>query len=307
MSVKQIAMKGLHLCKQYAPEIMIGASILTGAAALYFTVRGTMKLGEILDDHEERVEPIKDELNDIKDGNITSDDSETLIKDCKKELVKEYARTTGKIALAYAPAMGLAASSAVLNISAHGIMRKRVATALAALESVSGAFEAYRQRVKDRYGEEVEREILTGKHTEKVAVEELDKKGNTKMVDKKMDFVDTNLSPYARYFDAKNEEFFSTLNNDGSGRMYNEEFLTSQETVADLKLRTNGYVFLNDVYKSLGFEQTPEGQLVGWRNNTESGDGCVKFNITKVVDGINENDDVWLLDFNVDGVIFDKI
>ena len=304
MSVKQIAMKGLHLCKQYAPEIMIGASILTGAAALYFTVRGTMKIGEILDDHEERVEPIKEDMDALFLKEETSEDE---IKSYKKELVKEYAKTTGKIALAYAPAMGLAASSAILNISAHGIMRKRVATALAALESVSGAFEAYRQRVKDRYGEEVEREILTGKHTEKVAVEELDKKGNKKMVDKKMDFVDENLSPYARYFDNKNEEFFSTLNNDGSGRMYNEEFLTSQETVADLRLRTNGYIFLNDVYKALGFEQTPEGQLVGWRNNTESGDGCVKFNITKVVEGINENDDVWLLDFNVDGVIFDKI
>ena len=66
MSVKQIAMKSLHLCKQYAPEIMIGASILTGAAALYFTVRGTMKLGEILDDHEERTELIKEDINTEK-------------------------------------------------------------------------------------------------------------------------------------------------------------------------------------------------------------------------------------------------
>ena len=304
MGFKQIMFKAAHLCKAHAPEIMIGASILTGAAALYFTARGTLKLEEILDDHNDRVDPIKEDLDALY---LKEDVEETSIKECKKDLVKEYAKTTGKIALAYAPALALAGSSAVLSISAHGIMKKRVATALAALESVSAGFEAYRQRVRDRYGAEIDQEILTGKHQETVAIEQKDKKGNTKMVDKKIDVVDGLTSPYARYFDNKNESFWCTSSNDGSGRAYNEEFLRTQEQVANLKLRTQGYLFLNDVYECLGFEQTPEGQLVGWLDRTENGDGYVSFNVSKVSEGVNENDDIWLLDFNVDGQIFDRI
>lgn len=305
MGFKQIMFKAVHLCKEHAPEIMIGASIITGAAALYFTARGTLKLEEILDDHNDRVDPIKDDLDALKASDDIEDKQELM--EVKKELVKEYAKTTGKVALAYAPAVALACSSAVLSISAHGIMKKRVATALAALESVSAGFEAYRQRVRDKYGAEIDQEILTGKHKETVAVEQTDKKGNTRMVDKKIDVVDSLTSPYARYFDNKNDAFWCTSSNDGSGRAYNEEFLRTQEQVANLKLRTQGYLFLNDVYESLGFEQTPEGQLVGWLDRTENGDGYVSFNVSKVSEGVNENDDIWLLDFNVDGQIFDRI
>lgn len=302
MGIKQLAFKAMHLAKVHSPEIMIGASILTGAAALYFTVRGTMKLEEILDDHKERVDDVKSEMGDVQ-----SSEHPEEVTEYKKQILMETAKTAGKVALAYAPALGLAAASAVLNVSAHGIMKKRVATAVAALESTSAAFEAYRQRVKDRYGDEVDREILTGKHQESIMVEQTDKKGNTKLVEKKVDTVDGLVSQYARYFSANTtDNFYCTQNNDGSGRVYNEEYLKTQEEVFDLLLRSQGFVFLNQVYEKLGFESTPEGQLVGWKLNGD-GDGFVKFNMTQVVEGDNENDDIWLLDFNVDGVIFDKI
>lgn len=303
MGFKQIAFKAAHLCKQHAPEIMIGASILTGAAALYFVARGTFKLEEILDDHNERVDDVKDQFGDVE-----SSEHPEEIAEFKKELAKEYVKTGGKIALAYAPAAGLAGASVVLSISAHGIMKKRLATSLAALESVTAAFEAYRQRVKDRYGEDVERDILTGRHVETVAVETTDKKGNVKMVDKKMTLVDPSLpSEYARYYSASTcDIFYITNTNDGCGRVYNEEFLKTQEQVANLKLRSQGFLFLNDVYDMLGYDRTDYGQLVGWLDNGD-GDGYVDFRIALVEEGINENDDKWLLDFNVDGVIVDKI
>lgn len=301
MSFRQVAMKCLQIGKAHAPEIMIGASIVAGAAALYFTVRGTMKLDQIIDEHNDEMEGIK-ELHD----NIP--ETEEAEKEYKKQVAIQYAKTSGKIALAYAPAAGLALASAGLNVAAHGIMRKRVATALAAVEAVSSSFAAYRQRVKDRFGEDTEREILTGKKVEKVGVEVTDAKGKTKIVQKdEVTLSDELASPYARYFSAKtSDEYYCSFSNDGSGRAYNEEFLKSTEQTFDLQLRLNGFVFLNDVYKRLGFEQTPEGQLAGWRLNGD-GDGCVKFTVEKVFDGDNENDDVWLLDFNVDGVIFDKI
>ena len=95
MGFKQIIFKGLHICKTYAPEIMIGASILTGASALYFTVRGTMKLDKILDEHNDDIAAIK---NDIPEN---GEEKAEMSDEVKKELAKRYSKTAGQIALAY--------------------------------------------------------------------------------------------------------------------------------------------------------------------------------------------------------------
>ena len=305
MGIKQFGFKALHLAKTHAPEIMIVGSIVAGAAALYFTARGTMKLEEILDEHNEKIDDIKSELGDVE-----SSENPEEVTVYKKELTKQYVTTAGKIALAYLPAAAFAGSSVALSISAHGIMRKRLATSIAALESVTASFEAYRQRVKDKYGEEAERDILTGKHQEKIAVEKTDKKGNTKLVDQVVDEYGNIVSPYARYFDKYNENFLNVSHgNEGCGRIYNQEYLEGVQTMMNCKLRVQGYLFLNDVYRSLGFEDSPEGQLVGWLDQPkDGGDGEVSFNIKHIVPDINnENEDKWLLDFNVDGIIVDKI
>jgi hypothetical protein len=57
-------------------------------------------------------------------------------------------------------------------------------------------------------------------------------------------------------------------------------------------------LFLNDVYDMLGFKRTSNGQLVGWLK----GDGnFVDFSMAQV------SLEATLLDFNVDGVIYEQI
>ena len=83
------------------------------------------------------------------------------------------------------------------------------------------------------------------------------------------------------------------------------------------KLDLNGYVFLNDVYRALGFESTPYGAVVGWyksKNMDEmSGrDGFVDFGIfnpdnERARAFVNGYERSILLDFNVDGIIYDLI
>ncbi len=77
---------------------------------------------------------------------------------------------------------------------------------------------------------------------------------------------------------------------------------------------SNGHLFLNDVYDMLGFDRTPAGQLVGWVLNNKTGEGFVNFNLYDMYDQLKEDADgvksyerVVLLDFNVDGVVYDLI
>ena len=73
-------------------------------------------------------------------------------------------------------------------------------------------------------------------------------------------------------------------------------------------LQSRGHVFLNDVYDSLGIERSRAGSVVGWVLNGD-GDNYVDFGIFEVDnrDFVNGTERSILLDFNVDGVIFDKI
>ncbi len=82
-------------------------------------------------------------------------------------------------------------------------------------------------------------------------------------------------------------------------------FLKQQEKFAQYKLDSDGYIFLNDVYKLLGLKKkTSVGQICGWKKGDNS-DNFIEFryDLKELADGSNS----MIIDFNVDGVIWDKI
>ena len=76
-------------------------------------------------------------------------------------------------------------------------------------------------------------------------------------------------------------------------------------------LRARGHVFLNEVLERLGMEHTQAGAVTGWILNG-TGDNEIDFRMYKLDDkrakelGVAENGHI-LLDFNVDGIIYDKL
>ena len=117
-------------------------------------------------------------------------------------------------------------------------------------------------------------------------------------------------SQYARFFD-------ESCPNWDKNPEHNLTFLLTQQNYANDKLRVQGYLFLNDVYNLLGLPRTEAGQLIGWiydpKNPDHIGDNYVDFGIyntqaplsTRLF--VNGYEKSVLLDFNVDGIILDKI
>jgi hypothetical protein len=75
-------------------------------------------------------------------------------------------------------------------------------------------------------------------------------------------------------------------------------------------LRVRGHVFLNEVYDALGIERTKAGSVVGW----VMGEGRANSIDFGLYDGrerarafVNGYERTIILDFNVDGVIYDLI
>ena len=176
----------------------------------------------------------------------------------------------------------------------------------AAYAAVDKGFKEYRGRVIDRFGEELDKELKYNIKAQKIEEKVVDEKtGKEKKVKKEIKAIDDNKpSDYARFFDDGNIGW----NEDPEASLF---FLRRQQDHANELLRDRGYLFLNEVYDMLGIPRTKAGQIVGWyldKNNDKS-DCYVDFGIydisrPKVRDFVNGYENVILLDFNVDGPIY---
>lgn len=101
-------------------------------------------------------------------------------------------------------------------------------------------------------------------------------------------------SVYAREFDDKNPNWHNHPE-------YNLLFLRAQQNYANDLLRSRGHIFLNEIYDMLGFDRTSAGAVVGW---VIDGSGYVDFG---TFDAQTTPTETITLDFNVDGVMYDKI
>ena len=93
-------------------------------------------------------------------------------------------------------------------------------------------------------------------------------------------------------------------------------FLRRIQDQANDKLRLRGHLFLNEVYDMLDIPRTRAGAVVGWvyDENRKDSDCFVDFGLYNdaLHDEakrlfINGNERAVLLDFNVDGVIYDLL
>lgn len=108
-------------------------------------------------------------------------------------------------------------------------------------------------------------------------------------------------SQYSRFFDEGCTAWMPDAR-------FNYTFLTTQEMYANGYLEQRGHLFLNEVYDMLGMPRTRAGAIVGWIKKGD-GDGRVDFGLDKdyAKDFVNGRTNTILLDFNVDGLIIDKI
>lgn len=240
-------------------------------------------------------------------------DKDERIAMCKpatrEEKGRAYLEMAGKIALDYVPAALLTGGGILMIVGGHNQLRSRLGAMSAAYITLETAYSNYRARVIDDYGTDVDRKFRLGMYDEEVVTVKKGKNGKEK---EKIEVIESvhpdgsEYSMYARYFDQFNSNMH-VLNQEA-----NFDFLRMTQNVANEKLQRRGYLFLNEVYEALGFEAVPEGQLVGWVKGM--GDDYVDFGIFEARNAdacnyidYNGKETCFVLDFNVDGVMWDLI
>ena len=273
---------GLVLSK-HAPTILTAAGTAGFIGTTILASKATLKVEETIS--EETALLVK--VHEAHEAGKLED------KDALHDKVILYTRMTTKLAKLYAPALILGTASIVSLATGHGIMLKRNASLAAAYAAVDQAFKTYKKKVESKFGKDAVIDALVS-----TAEEDLTKNELTMEAIAAVDGV----SPYGVIFDETN-------NNWSADEDLSMLHLKCQQQYANDILQTRGHIFLNEVYKMLGFPHTPAGAVTGWVKG--NGDDFVDFNI---FEGTFEGEDEkgrtvtkWALDFNVDGVMYDKI
>lgn len=293
----------LHL-KKVSPELMLAGGVIgIVGAGVWACINSAKNTPNIIEETHEELDAIEQSVNENR--------LDVAVE--RKEVFKVYAHQTFKLVRNYAGPLALGGASLALIIGSHCVLNRRYLGATAAYTAVEEAYRAYRDRVRKAIGEEEEKRLyLNTSERDDIPVKEVNPETNEAIVSTKSGIIvnpDFKCSQYAKFFDENSTQWQKDPE-------YNLMFLRAQENYANNLLTARGHLFLNEVYDMLGLPRTQAGALVGWVKDSNH-DGYVDFGLynvyrdiqrgEKVRDFVNGYERSVLLDFNVDGIIYDKI
>lgn len=281
------------LVKKESPTILFVAGIAACGTSTILACRATLKVNNVLELHEAQVCNIND--------SVENPNKDYVDRDAVSDMKILKIQTAVALVRLYLPAAALGIGGIVALSGSHYILKQRNMALSAAYAGLMELHNEYRRRVGQEVGEDKERQL----HYEasNAALHERNQDGS---VSKSRRKTPSDSSIYARFFDQLNPNWDPTPE-------YNKIFLQANQTWATNRLNARGYLFLNEVYRQLGMDESRAGQVVGW---VLSKDGTTdNFCDFGIFDGttrelrafVNGDEASILLDFNVDGNILDRV
>lgn len=313
-SLAPVVKRTAQVLKAKSPTILVAVGVASGIASTVVAVIQTPKCEQVREQFNASVEKANECLQqgtievenrrtkEVKTINYTNDIF-------KKDLLSIHIRKYIGYLRVYMPSVALGSLSVASILVSHGIMLRRNTALTAAVGAVSEAFRRYRENVKREYGDEVDYKMRHSLVSERVKVQETDpvtgkQKTVTKTVTKQRDNDIPWRSDYARCFEPGCRNWVRDAS-------VNRVTLQSFQALANQKLRSQGYLYLNEVYDMLGIDQTLAGHTMGWIYTKEEnpyGDNFIDFGFDKSIDFMSGVESSVWLDFNVDNApITDRI
>lgn len=276
--------------KTNAPTLMVGGGVLAMTAGTVLACRQTLQVESVLEKHTHALDKVDQGLRLELEG-YQADHA-------RNDRIKVYTRASVDLTRLYAVPGVVFISGAGLVFGGHRILVKRNATLALAFTSLSKSFEAYRNRVRMEFGNEVDAGLASGHVMRQVTNEQ----GEREFVPEK-DLVNPEVDPYNRIFG----ETYSTQWENDLG--VNKMFVHNAQRMANILLNTRGHLYLSEVYEQLGFPESDISRVTGWKV-TRLPDGSrdipfVDFGLDRPhpMDEACKIDNAIYLDFNCQGLI----
>ena len=284
--------RGAFKLKQASPDILVIIGVVGVVASTIMACKATLKVDEVVTEHEEKIKEINETAEDPKYAErYSKEDCETDIKNMK-------IKTAVKLAKLYAPAVIVGTLAIGCIIGSHYILQKRNASLLAAYTALDTTFKEYRKRVAEKYGEDAEHDIRHGIRRETIMETIKNENGEETQVEK----VITTRTPgvHSRLFDC-------TCRGYEKNAHLNWYTLKNFQTICNRKLQLKKHLYLNEVYDMLDMPCSQAGQSLGWLAEPEDGtwDNYIDFGLGDEP-GPDAEPDMWITP-NVPGIIIDKV
>lgn len=298
----QILVKTKLGIKKHSPEILVVTGIGTGIVAAIIACKQTIKANDIIAEARKSLQNIEDvkELAANSEVEYTEENEQEDRKTIGMQVTVGMVKT-------YALPVGLGVLSITCILAGHHILKKRNVALAAAYSALSTDFMNYRKRVVNKYGKDVDFMLKNGLEKQIVANQVVDPEtGEVKETKEEvLTYEGSKLSQYARIFD----EVESTQWTPSAD--HNRAFLLMEQNYFNERIRTRGYIFLNEVYERLGFRPTKAGSVVGWVYQNADYEG-IDFGIftahtQKAAEFLEGTEPSIILDFNVQGDILSLV
>ena len=307
-------MKNIKLwVKQNSPEILLASAIINSATSIVFGCIATKKLQTALKPYKLNIAKVHKEIDNINASSIkTIDEKEVALKEANNKLKKWRRKEALKVIYYYTPCLITFGLSTASMFGSHKILKGRNVALAAALTTLKSGYDAYRQRVRDKIGEEAEKALFENRNTKELTNKS--NKDSSKELDKKS-LANTHTDcDFGVIWGIGNSNF------DKVNPGLNITFLNQVEQYCNRKLQAQGYLFLCDVYDELGYNADLLGErklmasrVLGWiyDPSDKTRDSYISFGINKPNNTLTEaakrmqsglEDSIWL-EFNVDGDI----
>ena len=282
--LKATSIKVSKKVRKNAPEILMTLGIGTMIGGTIVAVRVT----------EKKVAPRKQQKEDRLDSIAWEVHNKVITKEeALPEIKKENRSCTIDVVKAYALPVTMEVTGMMCIMASNHIMRKRVAGLATALTTVTTAFDQYRERVRERYGEDIERSIYLNE--KEIEVETTDEKGKTKK--EKITVADPNISTVGRYVTRANRALWS----DSDTYMEYQFQLIKAELTDRFRADPSGFMNLNTMYERFDFKKTGDGLVLGqlYDYNKHAADNEIDITWVKcrVLDENGNYEDAWFVDF----------
>ncbi len=298
---------GFQLQKK-SPEILVAVGVVGVVASAVMACKATPKACKVAEKNAQQL----DTIHTADESGVTNAGEVYTKEDARRDMIQVYTQTGISYVKLYAPAVLLGAASITCILSSHHILKKRNVALAAAYTALDRNFKDYRDRVLDRFGEQVEKELRYNIKAKEIETTVTNEKGKEKKVKETVNVADEGWDPskyseYARIFDETHRAYMKDVEQ-------NRFYLMARQAQANDRLKSRGHLFLNEVYEMLGFPLTKAGAVVGWIYDPKNpiGDNFVDFGMfevcrDKAVDFVNGYERSFILDFNVVGDITDAL
>lgn len=296
--------KGLALGAKHAPKIMVGTGVALMGASVVVACKESTKAEELHEEFERRMSIVEKEKDRAAKKEIIY-----TAKNEREDITLICAQTAAKYIRNYWKTIALFGAGALLVFGGHHILTRRNLALAAAYKGLNESFKAYRGRIVDEFGKDVDYNALHGFKMQDIVT--TDDSGN-------------DVTESVKVLDPEASSIYSILWDD----MYSTEWTPNPNTNMLLLegkercwtdvLHTRGYVHLDEVYRDLGVwgrigeDKQKAATAVGWVLGC--GDDYVSFGLRKdavinpaKAEFINGLEPSILLDFNVDGIIHDLL